>query len=185
MRMSLVLIVLCLICLFSVANATELTIDVEPQSREIPIGGGGSYTITVSCSVAPDTGDHNLTIICYDQNFQLTDKLYCEVSLVSAPSSVDANQISLEEISRDESSVTYSWCAPSKGDYVFELVVSFNRSSEEPVQVGEWFPIQVSDNRVSTTIQASATTYAIAIPELLTAVLVGAGILMCFITRKL
>ena len=43
----------------------------------------------------------------------------------------------------------------------------------------------VSDNKADTKIQASATTYATAIPELLTAVLVGDGILMCFITRKL
>mgnify|MGYP000347788635 CR=1 FL=1 len=102
--MSLVLIVLCL-CLTYIASATALDVDVEPQSQEIPIGGSGSYNITVNCSVELDTGNHNLTITCYENN-SLTDKLYCEVSFVSAPSGVNA------------------------GDYVFELVVSFNRSSE-------------------------------------------------------
>jgi len=187
MRMSLVLIVLCLLCLTYVASATELKVDVEPPSQEILIGDSGSYNITVSCSVELDTGNHNLTITCYDENNSLTDKLYCEVSFVSAPSGVNASQVNLAETLRDASSVTYSWCAPSAGDYVFELVVSFNRSSEEQVQVGEQFIIVVSDNKADTIIQASATVYATAIPELLTSMLVGAGVLTIgyLTTRKL
>ena len=182
MKMSLVLIVLCL-CLACVASATALDVDVEPPSQEIPIGGNGSYNITVECPTTSDTGNHSLTITCYENN-SLTEKLYCEVSFVSAPSDVDESQVNLTETQRNASSVTYSWCAPSKGDYVFELVVSFNQSSEEPVQVGEQFIIVVSDNKVNTIIQASATTYATAIPELLTAVLVGAGILTGYLTAR-
>ena len=79
----------------------------------------------------------------------LTDKLYCDVSLVSTPPGVDPSQVGLVEVYRDASSVIYSWYAPTTGDYVFELVVSFNQSSEEPVQVGEQFIIGVLDNKVA------------------------------------
>ena len=180
-----VAILICLFCLTSIAAATDLKINVEPPSQEILIGGSGSYAATVNCSVEPDTGSHVLTISYYKNNSP-TDKLYCDVSLISAPPGVDPGDVNLVKISSTPSSVTYSWHAPAIGDYVFEIKVSFNQSSQEPIQVGERFIILVSDNKVNTVIQASATAYAIAIPELLTSALVGAGILTCFIaSRKL
>ena len=157
-----------MLCL-GAASAEYITVD--PQKQEIPISGNGTYNITISCT-SSDTGNHVIQIWFLNYSSQsLTDKMCGALG-------------GSEGCGR----LNYSWSASEEGTYNFTLTVWFN--PEEEVQVGEEFAIkivdswEVGDAEVSPWPLAVATAYTTAIPELITAALVGVGLASVIIWRR-
>ena len=180
------LTLLAFVLIVGVANAGNASIVISPPEQEILIGGEGNYIVAVFYA-SRECGQHYMNISFYE-NDTLTDKL------VAALQS-DYESTNLQLVERGFGYYNYSWYASCGdlnfneifGSYLvtFNLVVAFNDSATEPVQVGDEFTIYVNDSLAGEAkLLAFSTAYAIAIPELLTFALVGAGVAVIFVSRK-
>lgn len=160
-----------LLLTMGIGSCEEMSVD--PDSQDIPIGGYAEYTITIDCTDS-DTDDHQLNITFYnDTDKSLTHKL--NGTLTSTDVSPSLNY-------EGPSKISYDWTADAAGSYEFTLNLTINKSAT--VEVGEEFAIQAKDYGESQWFEAGATAYVTAVPEMLTAVLVGAGVVSMILWRR-
>lgn len=152
-------------------------INVSPGSKDIEIGGYGEYIIDIGIEDSSELFTHQLDISFHNKTTKtLTDKINGTLE-TSEP-------VNLEKVDDGPSQkISYNWTPESTGTYRFTLNITFNKSATP--EVGEEFAIKVVDSAEdSGWVYACATAYTSAVPELLTAVLVGAGVISVFLWRR-
>ena len=172
MRINFFLFVGILLLSFSMIASAENLV-VNPQEQDIPIGGSGTYTITITCSSHDNLNQvHYLRVSAYDENGYYTDKLTVEVT---------STEVDVDEDGSGTGFWVYTWTPTAEGDYHFTMTVSI---LQDGVEVGDEFELEVEDEIAHGITKALATAYSTAVPELLTAALVGVGLVSVGLFRR-
>jgi len=147
---------------------------ISPKTLKIPVGGKKSTTIRINlCSDDGIGREHTITIAFYNAT---TKRLTTKIN-----GSLSSSDVNLEA-EYDNGIIYYYWTPTTAGTYEFTLTLWF----EEPVSVNDKFTILISDDYVAgdeIIAVVSGEAFAYPIPEVITSILVGFGMLV--ILRRL
>ncbi len=149
---------------------------VNPNKQDLEIGGYAEYNITITCDDSDkEVGDHQLNITFYNETSgELTHKLNGKITSTDVDPSLSYE---------GPSKISYDWTVDEVPEtYNFTLNITINKSAT--VEVGEEFAIQIEDSGESVFVESSAVAYVDAVPEMLTAVLVGIGVVSMILWRR-
>jgi len=151
-------------------------IKIDPDHVLIPIGGNNSTRITFV--LYDDDGiqeNHSIFLKFFNESGVLTEVI---------TGRLDSDEVELEKEPSSFGILKYTWKPESAGSYNFTLTLWFS----ENVTVNENFDVFIEDKYVyAERPKITATGYAdvVAIPELLTALLVVAGLTFLFCALRM